>query len=514
MQEALSFFLDHPVLSSILLFLALVFLIAVYDVFIQKRHAIQHNHPVVGHLRYLLEMIGPELRQYWVASDKEEKPFNRSERTWIYTSAKGVSNVIGYGTSELLYGIGYAIVKHSAFPKPSARNAHFFGDPTVIPCLKVMGEKRGRRRPYRPMSVVNISALSFGSLGARAVSALNIGAREAHCYHNTGEGGVSPYHEHGAELMWQLGTGYFGARTLDGKFSLEILAERVRRLPQIRCIEIKLSQGAKAGLGGMLPGRKVTKEIARIRGVPPGVDCVSPSYHSAFATVDGLIDFVELIAEETGLPVGIKSAVGELSFWEELARRMRERSQGPDFISIDGGEGGTGAAPLTFADHVSLPFKVAFSRVYMVFQREGIAGDVFWIGSAKLGFPDRAVKAFAMGCDAIQIAREAMLAIGCVQSMKCHTNRCPTGVATQNWWLERGLNVEDKARRFASYIRRFRKELLDLSHAAGYEHPCQFEARDIELSTGVYRFANLEDVLGYRKDPVPFTAMEDLKPTP
>jgi glutamate synthase (ferredoxin) len=377
-----------------------------------------------------------------------------------------------------------------------------------------MGDARGRKRPFTLESIVNISAMSFGALGARAVAALNRGALEAHCYHNSGEGGVSPYHEQGAPVMWQLGTGYFGARDRHGRYSLDVLAERCARTPTIRCIEIKLSQGAKPGKGGILPGAKVTAEIATIRGVVEGADCISPNNHTAFHSVDTLIDFIEQIADRTGLPVGIKSAVGETAFWEELAQRIKARGEGPDFISIDGAEGGTGAAPLTFADHVALPFKIGFTRVYTIFQRHQASQDILWIGSGKLGFPDRAIVAFAMGCDAIQVAREAMMAIGCIQAQKCHTGHCPAGITTHSKWLQAGLNVENKARRLAAYVKSFRKELLALSFAAGYRHPAQFTGQDIELSSGVNKYSTLEEVLGYRRDPVNQAFLDDLQVDP
>lgn len=484
--------------------------VAVRDIFLQRRHAIQHNFPVIGHFRYLLEEIGPELRQYIVANDKEESPFNRSERRWVYASSKGENNYFGFGTTEdMLYEIGYPVIKHAGFPYLETEAELVEEDHTAVPCLKVVGERHGRRRPYRPFSVVNISAMSFGSLGERAISALNKGAKLAGCFHNTGEGGVSPYHLQGADVVWQIGTGYFGARDEDGNFSLEKLLERVHTSPQIRMIEIKLSQGAKPGKGGVLPGRKVTPEIAKIRGIPVGKDCLSPNAHTAFKTVDGLIDFVEQIADASGLPVGIKAAVGELGFWEELAQKMKARNQGPDFITIDGGEGGTGAAPLAFSDHVGLPFQIGFARVYSIFHNLGIAEELVWIGSAKLGFPDRATVAFAMGCDMIQVAREAMLSIGCIQAQKCHTGFCPAGVATQNKWFQAGLDVEDKSRRFARYVQSLRKELLNLAHAAGYQHPALFRATDIDVTSANNRLTSLEDVIGYKRTPGTFTHMRD-----
>ena len=352
--------------------------------------------------------------------------------------------------------------------------------------------------------------MSFGSLGKRAISALNVGAKQAGCFHNTGEGGISEYHCHGADLMWQLGTGYFGARDATGRFSFEVAAQRVEEHPEVRCIEIKLSQGAKPGKGGILPAAKITAEISRIRGIPMGKACFSPNAHSEFDTVDELIDFIETLADATGVPVGIKSAIGSIAFWKELADRMSERKQGPDFISIDGGEGGTGAAPLTFSDHVALPFKVGFTRVYPLFQELDLSERIVWSGSAKLGFPDRTLIAFAMGCDIVQIAREAMLSIGCIQAQKCHTGHCPAGVATQNWWLESGIDVDDKANRFSRYVKTLRKELVSLAHAVGKEHPCQITGKDIEVSTGVNQFSTLAEVLGYDCDHVGVTQMKDL----
>jgi glutamate synthase (ferredoxin) len=465
---------------------------------------------LIGRLRYLFELIGPELRQYWVANDREELPFNRSERTWIYASSKGQNNTFGFGTAEQVYGLGYPIIKHNTFPFPETEVSYASEDKTAIPCMKIMGERHGRRRLYRPPSVLNISAMSFGSLGANAVRALNLGSLGAGCYHNTGEGGISPYHAEGADLMWQLGTGYYGARGEDGRFCMDTLAAQCEKYPQVRCIEIKLSQGAKPGKGGILPAAKVTPEIARIRGIPVGQSCLSPNAHQEFDNVPELIDFVERIADRTGLPVGIKSAIGDLAFWKELATLMSQERRGPDFIAIDGGEGGTGAAPLTFADHVALPFKVGFKRVYPIFQAQGVADELVWIGSGKLGFPDRAVIGMAMGCDIIHVAREAMLAIGCIQAQKCHTGHCPAGVATQNRWLQGGLDVNDKAQRFTRYVQSFRKELLQLAHAAGYEHPGQFTADDVEFSTGPNEFTSLGEVMGYSAANPPFTSMKDL----
>ena len=487
-------------------FLLLVF---IHDM-VQKKHAILRNFPVVGHLRYLLEKIGPELRQYWVANDKEEMPFTRAERSWVYATSKKQNNNFGFGSSELMYDTGYPILKHSAFPTRDKYDAHGSLLTSSMPCAKLIGAAHNRKKSYRPESIVNISAMSFGSLGKNAVSALNLGAKEAHCYHNTGEGGISPYHKLGGDLVWQIGTGYFGARDAEGKFSMEVFKQAIENNPTVKMIEIKLSQGAKPGKGGILPKDKITEEISKIRGIPRDRDCISPNSHSEFTNVSELVEFIESLADISGLPVGIKSAVGESKFWEELATQMKATNQGPDFITIDGGEGGTGAAPLAFADHVSLPFKIGFKRVYTIFKNHDLINDITWIGSSKLGFPDRAVVAFAMGCDLINIARESMLSIGCIQAQQCHTGHCPSGVATHNAWLIRGVDVPTKSKRAAQFLKGLRKEILQLTYACGYTHPCQFTGQDIEISSGVNLFDPLEKIIGYEKVNVPMAELDNI----
>lgn len=473
-------------------------LLAIYDL-VQKKHSILRNFPVIGHLRYLLIEIGPELRQYIVAHNREETPFNRLEREWIYQSASRKNNYFAFGTDDHIYNIGYPIIKHAVFGCRSraAKEGNKADHHVEIPCAKVIGEAHGRRSPYRPPSIINISAMSFGSLGSHAITALNLGAKHANCFHNTGEGGVARYHRHGADLCFQLGTGYFGARDADGKFDLERLVDLCASTPEIKMIEVKLSQGAKPGKGGVLPASKVTAEIAEARGVTEGHDVISPSTHSAFGDVGELIDFVETIADRTGLPVGIKAAIGRLDAWYDLADRMQRSGKGPDFIAIDGGEGGTGAAPLTFQDHVALPFKVAFSRVYEIFLERDLTDDIVWIASGKLGFPDRLIVAMAMGADLINVAREAMFSVGCIQAMKCHTDKCPSGVATHNKWLQRGLVPELQAKRFAGYMEAFRGEVMGVTYAAGYDHPGQFTPHDVEVSAGPNIFKTLFDIFGY-----------------
>ncbi len=467
------------IVSSIVLsVLGLIFL---YDV-IQKKHAILRNFPIIGHFRYLFETIGPELRQYIVTNNNEERPFSRDQRRWVYATSKEENNYFGFGTDEDLdINSNYIIIKHSAFPLSMPH----VGDATYdshfsVPCKKVLGEHRNRKHKFRPQSIVNISSMSYGSLSANAIEAINKGCKLAGCLQSTGEGGISDHHKHGGELIWQIGTGYFGCRNENGGFDLEIFLKTVSENP-VKAIELKLSQGAKPGLGGILPAQKVTEEIAAIRGIPVGKDCVSPASHSAFHDVDSLLDFVEMIAEKTGLPVGIKSAVGDLQFWEDLAAHMEDGSRGVDFITIDGGEGGTGAGPLVFTDHVSFPFKIGFNRVYKIFSNYNLAEKVVFIGSGKLGFPESATFALALGCDLINVARTAMLSIGCIQAQACHTGNCPTGIATQSQWLMRGLDPTLKSNRLANYVMKLRKELLQIAYACGHHHPGDINSDQLEI---------------------------------
>ncbi|AFM15968.1 glutamate synthase family protein [Mycolicibacterium chubuense NBB4] len=471
--------------------------VAARDV-LQRRHALLRNFPLVGHARYLLEAIGPELRQYIVAANDEERPFTRDQRRWIYASSKKENNYFGFGTdNDVEHTAGYPVIKHRTFGVAVPRSSPHAGHDVTVPCAKVIGASRGRAKAFRPQSVVNISAMSFGSLSGNAVEALNRGAALAGCLHNTGEGGISRYHRHGGDLVFQIGTAYFGCRDTDGRFDLDKLKEVVADAP-VRALEIKLSQGAKPSLGGVLPAPKVSAEIAAARGVEEGRDCISPSRHAEFSDADSLLDWVEMLAAETGLPVGIKAAVGDLEFWCDLADLMSRTGRGVDFVTIDGGEGGTGAAPLIFTDTVSLPFQLGFCQVYRTFAERGLHEQVTFIGGGKLGLPDNAVMAFALGCDMVNIAREAMLAIGCVQAQKCHTDTCPTGVATQKAWLARGLVPDVKAERVANYIATLRRDLVKVAEACGVEHPGLIGTDSIDILDGRTRSTPLHEVYGYQ----------------
>lgn len=299
--------------------------------------------------------------------------------------------------------------------------------------------------------------------------------------------------------MFQIGTGYFGCRDADGVFDLARLVDLVASAP-VRAIEIKLSQGAKPGLGGMLPGAKVSAEIARVRGIEQGVDCASPSRHQVFHDVDSMLDFVETVADATGLPVGLKSAVGNLEFWDDLVAQMSRDSRGVDFVNVDGGEGGTGAAPMVFADSVAYPFRLGFAEVYRRFAAAGLADDVTFMGAGKLGLPENAVVAFALGVDLVNVGREAMLAIGCIQAQKCHTDHCPVGIATQNPRYTRGLDPTLKSVRLTNYLRTLRRDLLKVSEAVGVVHPALITPDDIDVVDGLHRARSVREVYGYEAD--------------
>ena len=466
----------------------LLALVTVHDL-VQKKHAVRRNFPIIGHLRYLLEAFGPELRQYIVSDNDEERPFNRNRRRWVYATAKNENPYFGFGSDNRIEAEGYVFFRHAGFPADGETASD-------LACAKVLGAWRNRPGAFRPASIVNISGMSYGSLSGPAVEALNRGSARAGCLHNTGEGGISPHHRLGADLVFQIGTGYFGARGEDGRFSMDAFMASVSSAP-VKAVEVKLSQGAKPGLGGVLPGAKVTPAIAAARGVPVGVTVRSPNRHPEFDDVAGLVDFVERLADASGLPVGIKSAVGARSFWVELAWHMASTGRGPDFIAVDGGEGGTGAGPLTFTDHVALPFQAGFAEVYQTFVAAGLHRDVVFAGSGKLGFAPEAMMAMVMGVDLINVGREAMMAVGCIQAQRCHTGHCPTGVATQSRWLTRGLDPADKSVRLANYVTGLRAELSRLAQAMGSAHPSEVDPSGVEVRGPDGRLAPLLAAVGY-----------------
>ncbi|MFQ5698479.1 MAG: FMN-binding glutamate synthase family protein [Myxococcota bacterium] len=446
------------VLWSWLIFVPLT-LIGLADM-AQKSHSIRRNFPVIGHLRYLLEMIRPEIRQYFVESDSEENPISREKRSIVYQRAKEELDTMPFGTRRNVYGIGYEWINHSLSPcEPS-------GDE-----IRVRIGEGSADAPY-DASLLNISAMSFGALSRNAILALNDAARRGGFYHNTGEGGLSSYHlAPGGDLVWQIGTGYFGCRKPDGSFCPDTFRERAAHA-SVRMIEIKLSQGAKPGHGGVLPGEKVSEEIAAIRGVPAGETVISPPAHSAFGSPRGLLEFIgQLRSLSGGKPVGFKLCVGDRRQFLAICKAMVETGVHPDFITVDGAEGGTGAAPLEFSNSVGMPLRDGLSFVHSTLTGAGVRERVRLIAAGKITTGFHILTLLALGADLCNSARAMMLALGCVQALKCHTNQCPTGVATQDAGLTRGLVVEDKAERVCHFHAKTLAAMRDLLGAAGLARP-------------------------------------------
>ncbi len=437
--------------------------LGIYDI-MQSKHAILTNYPVAGHVRYVLEDFRPEIRQYLLENDKEQVPFSRQQRALVYQRAKNVSDTNAFGTLDNLYAQGKEWFLQSALSHPLEKQDFR---------ITVGGE-----RCIQPhdMSVFNISAMSFGSLSANAIMALNQGAKIGGFTHDTGEGAISPYHrKFGGDLIWELGTGYFGCRTAEGNFDAQSFAEKAVD-SQVKMIEIKLSQGAKPGKGGVLPSEKITQEIADTRQVLTGQDCVSPSSHSAFSTPRELVAFWQQLRDLSGgKPVGFKLCIGQPWQFMAIVKAMMETDNYPDFIVIDGAEGGTGAAPVEFMDSVGMPLIDGFLFVHNTLVGAGIREKI------KLGVSGKIVSGFdiarmlALGADWCNSARGFMFAVGCIQSRSCHTNTCPVGVATQDPYRQKALDVPSKAERVASFHKNTLKSLSSIVGAVGLEHPSQLQ---------------------------------------
>ncbi|MFA7664840.1 MAG: FMN-binding glutamate synthase family protein [Burkholderiaceae bacterium] len=443
----------------------------------QTRHAILRNYPILGHLRFALEFIRPEIRQYFIESDTEAQPFSRAQRSVVYQRAKGESDSRPFGTQLDVGSDGYEWINHSLHPvKIDSADFRIWigGEPGVAPA-----SVEPCTQPYNA-SVFNISAMSFGALSARAVLALNQGAKLGGFAHDTGEGSISQYHRvHGGDLIWEIGSGYFGCRRDDGSFNPERFAAQAVD-PQVRMIEIKLSQGAKPGQGGLLPGAKVTPEIAAARHVPAGVDCMSPAAHSAFSTPVELMQFVARLRRLSGgKPTGFKLCIGHPWEWFGIVKAMLETGILPDFIVVDGAEGGTGAAPVEFTDRVGTPLQEGLRLVHNTLVGVGLREHI------RIGCAGKVINAFdiarmlALGADWCNAARGFMMAVGCVQAQTCHTGRCPTGVTTQDPLRQRALVVADKAPRVAQFHANTLAALRDLLQAAGLEHPGQITEHHI-----------------------------------
>ncbi|HEX7776031.1 MAG TPA: FMN-binding glutamate synthase family protein [Parvibaculum sp.] len=469
----------------------------------QSQHAVLRNYPILGHVRYLVEAIRPEIRQYLLEADDDRLPFSRAQRSLVYQRAKNEGGEMPFGTLMDVYRDGYEFIGHSTRPVPAA-SANFRVEVGNGQCTK----------PYAT-SVFNISAMSFGSLSAAAIRALNKGAKIGDFAQDTGEGGICTHHrEFGGDLIWEIGSGYFGCRTAEGKFDPDRFAANAAS-DQVKMIEIKLSQGAKPGHGGILPGAKVTAEIAHARGVPEGEECVSPARHSAFGTPVEMMRFIAMLRELSGgKPVGFKLCIGHPWEFMGLVKAMLETGILPDFIVVDGGEGGTGAAPVEFSDHLGMPL-----REGLLFVRNTLVGANLR-DKIRIGASGKIISAFdiasilAMGADWVNAARGFMFAIGCIQSRNCHTNKCPTGVATQDPLRQRALDVPDKAQRVANFHRNTMKALAQMLAAAGLEHPDQLaphhlvrrvSSTEVKLFSQIHYFVGPGDLLG-GEEPSPFYA--------
>ncbi len=447
-------------------------IVAIIQDVTQKKHTVLRNYPLIGRLRYFFEDLGEYFRQYFFAGDRDEMPFNRATRGWVYKEAKGEGGIIAFGSTNDQRAPGSILfVNH---PYPILEEDHLPTPPLT------MGEGYCKF-PFEAKSIVNVSGMSFGAISEPAVRALSRGAAQAGCWMDTGEGGLSPFHlEGGCDIIMQMGTAKYGMRDAEGNLS----PEKVKELAKVvKAFEIKLSQGAKPGKGGVLPGAKVTEEIARVRGIPVGQDSISPNRHRDIANVDQLLDKIAYMRELTGRPVGVKTAIGGWEFTNELCEAIlrRGREYAPDFLAIDGSEGGSGAAPQTLMDHMALPIAEALPRVVDSLIQSDLKGRIRVIAAGKLVTSANAAWALCVGADYINTARGFMFALGCIQALRCHQNTCPTGVTTHNKRLQRGLVVEEKFLRVANYATNMNKEIDMIAHSCGLQHAREFKREHVRI---------------------------------
>lgn len=457
-----------PILWSLLFFVPII-MIGISDI-IQKKQTIKNNFPVIGHFRYVLEKFRPEIQQYFVETDTEGTPINRMFRSLIYSRAKNQNDTTPFGTKSDVYRVGYECMTHSMYPK---HHDEVDQNPRVL-----FGGKNCKK-PYNA-SILNVSAMSFGSLSQNAVLALSKGAKLGGFAHNTGEGGLSPYHlEGGGDLIWQIGTGYFGCRTEEGNFCPDTFKKNALK-ENVKMIEIKLSQGAKPGHGGILPAAKNTEEIAKIRGVKPFTDVLSPPYHTAFENPEGLLNFVLQLRELSGgKPIGFKLCVGSKEEFIEVCEAMKKTQILPDFITVDGGEGGTGAAPVEFTNSIGLPLREGLSFVVDCLNKYNLKKEIKVIASGKVFSAFHIIRLMALGADTVNSARAMMMAIGCIQALQCNTNTCPVGVATQDKSLMKGLDVNDKYVRVANFHKKTVHSFVEMLAAAGLRNGDEIQRKHI-----------------------------------
>lgn len=457
----------------------------------QKDDPIMRVFPVVIWGRKFLIHLGPLLRQYLFSNDQEEMPYNRITRKWIFESSRGARNTIGFGTQMDMDKVGSYIIMPATFTNQKTKT----GEEVGHSYRKVIGQHTGVE-PVVLTHFVHISAMSFGALSSRAHMALNIGAKEAGILHNCGEGGLAPCHEMGGDLIFQIGTAKYGVRDEDGNLDLNLLAQMSRH-PQIKMFEIKLAQGAKPGKGGMLLKEKITPEIAKIRKIPMGKDAYAPARHKEFSDVEGLFDFIDLVRKTTQKPVGIKMVIGHTIEIEEIAAKMsQEPGRGPDYIAIDGGDGGTGASPLVLSSYAGLPMKQAVAVADWALKRHKVRDKIVLFASGKISTPIEIAVAMALGADAVYVARGFMFSLGCIQALECHTNNCPSGIATQDKRLEKALHVEAAAKRVATYAATLYNETQMLAETCGYDSPNQITADDIMVVTSPGHLDYLSELHG------------------
>jgi len=472
-----------PILWSLIVFLPLL-IMGIYDI-TQKKHAIKFNFPVIGRLRYLLESFRPEIQQYFVETDTEGTPINRMFRSLIYSRAKTQNDTTPFGTKSDVYRVGYECMAHSMYPK---HHDEVEQNPRVL-----FGGK-DCKQPYNA-SILNISAMSFGSLSKNAVLALSKGAKLGGFAHNTGEGGLSTYHlEGGGDLIWQIGTGYFGCRTKDGDFCPDTFEKNALK-ENIKMIEIKLSQGAKPGHGGILPASKNTEEIAKIRGVEPHTDVLSPPYHKAFNNAEGLLHYVQQLRELSGgKPVGFKLCVGSKDEFIEVCEAMKRTQILPDFITVDGGEGGTGAAPVEFSNSIGLPLREGLAFVIDSLIKYTLKDNIRVIASGRVFSAFHIIRLIALGADTVNSARAMMMAIGCIQALQCNTNTCPVGVATQDKSLMKGLDVADKYVRVANFHKKTVNSYSEMIAAAGLRNGDEIQRKHILHRIGPNKMVTYQEL--------------------
>lgn len=464
--------------SLFLLVLGLGVLVVVYFYIVDKKqhtHAIRHNYPVIGRLRYFFEKQGEFFRQYFFAMDREEMPFNRAERSWVYRASKNEDHTIAFGSTRSLDPTGTVMFMNCPFPT--------LDEDATAPDAVTIGPYASK--PYTTESVFNISGMSYGAISKPAVRALSQGAKKAGCWMNTGEGGLTPYHlESGADIVVQIGTAKYGVRDEDGKLSDQKLKAAAAH-EQVRMFEIKMSQGAKPGKGGILPGAKVTAEIAQIRGIPEGQDSISPNGHPDIQSNAELLDMIERVRSVTGKPVGFKAVIGAYGwiegFFEEIKARGIESA--PDFITIDSADGGTGAAPQPLMDYVGMPLKESLPLVVSLLEKHGLRERIKVIASGKLITPSKVAWAIALGADFVTSARGYMFALGCIQSLQCNKDTCPTGIATQNIKRQQGLDVTNKTERVAYYNKYIHYGLGILAHSCGVSNIRGIQPKHVRVVT-------------------------------